>query len=105
MAMILIGTYILFTGIPRLIYVVCHYTNSMSNALDLFTYLTGRLSHTCDAVVYIFVQKGVRDVLKKKIFCCKLNGNIENKGNMDNQKNKGIEINEPVLLSCICKTN
>ena len=83
MAVILIGMFLVFTVLPSIVRCVWDVATDNSPhplGLDATFLLSTRLSHTIDAVVYIFLQKHVRDLLKK--FCgCHGDGRFDESAN------------------------
>ena len=75
---LLILSFIIFTVFPNLIFAYYEFSGEeISYTLDVICYILFATSDLCDAFIYIFVQKQVRNTLLKKICChsscCKQN--------------------------------
>lgn len=68
LSVILIGSYLLLTVFPSLIRAIWYLVSYSTFTYHMTAYylLSTRLSHTVDAVLYIFAQRSVRDVIFRK---------------------------------------
>ena len=75
---ILMGTYLIFTVIPSMIVSIWHIKSPNSSyfkAIVTFYRSSEKLSQTVDSIIYIFLQRPVRQLLLQQLWC--QSGSIE----------------------------
>ena len=106
-SMIIIGNYLLLTVIPNIILsILSNFVHSKTrnmfriiHSFQTFYFISTRLSHTIDAVVYIFLKKPVRTLLKKKLSCYHYSPINQEVSYMDEMTENTIILRSSILSS------
>ena len=93
-SVLLIGSFLMFAVIPRLMRTIWYYhfkKHLTYDAIKQFYMISSRISFTVDGVIYIFLQKPIRNLLCRKlrrVFCN--NGNQIRSGSSTNEGNGAV---------------